>query len=100
MPSTRNINSDLPPKVATITETLPRRGERNVPKRYLKSAEWLEDKDLGTGYYVADDDDEKVFHAIDFNFEALQWGLTTYNIADSNLSLRTTCPCTPYSPHI
>jgi hypothetical protein len=75
MPSTRNINSDFLSNVATIL--VERRGERNVPRRYLKGAEWHEDKYLGTGYYCSDpdSDDPEALTAIEFNFEALQWGL-------------------------
>jgi hypothetical protein len=62
--------------VATSEIFVDRRGERNVPKRYLKDAEWYLDKYLGEGYYVADPDDEDRFCAVDFNFDTLQWGLT------------------------
>jgi hypothetical protein len=76
VPSTRNINSDSQSTVATSVIFVDRRGERNVPKRYLKDAEWYPDKYLGEGYYVADPDDEDRFCAVDFNFDTLQWGLT------------------------
>jgi hypothetical protein len=61
--------------VATIL--VERRGEHNVPRRYLKGAEWHEDKYLGTGYYCSDpdSDDPEALTAVEFNFEALQWGL-------------------------
>jgi hypothetical protein len=62
--------------VATSEVFVDRRGERNVPKRYLKDAEWYSDKYLGEGYYVADPDEEDRFCAVDFNFDTLQWGLT------------------------
>jgi hypothetical protein len=62
--------------VATSVIFVDRRGERNVPKRYLKDAEWYPDKYLGEGYYVADPDDKDRFCAVDFNFDTLQWGLT------------------------
>jgi hypothetical protein len=62
--------------VATSEIFVDRRGERNVPKRYLKDAEWYSDKYLGEGYYVADPDDDDRFCAVDFNFDTLQWGLT------------------------
>ena len=55
---------------------LDRRGERNIPKRYLKEADWTEDRPLGTGYYTADSDDPSVLIPIDFNFKYLQWGCT------------------------
>jgi hypothetical protein len=75
VPSTHNINSDFLSNVATIL--VDRRGERNVPRRYLKAAEWHEDKYLGTGYYCSDTDSEdpEALIAVEFNFEALQWGL-------------------------
>jgi hypothetical protein len=62
--------------VATSEIFVSRRGEQNVPKRYLKDAEWYQDKYLGEGYYVADPDDDDRFCAVDFNFDTLQWGLT------------------------
>ena len=71
----RNINSDF--TLATTTrDYLERRGERNVPKRYLKEADWTEDGPLGTGYYTADPDDPSILIPIDFNFKYLQWGCT------------------------
>jgi hypothetical protein len=75
MPSTRNINSDSLSKVATSVSIVDRQGERNVPKRYLKDAEWYTDKYLGDGYYVADPDNPNTFCAVDFSFNTLQWGL-------------------------
>ena len=71
----RNINSDFT-LAATVLEYLDRRGERNVPKRYLKEANWCEDGPLGTGYYIADPDDPSLLIPIDFNFKHLQWGCT------------------------
>ena len=70
-----NINSDFT-LAATTTEYIDRRGERNVPKRYLKEADWCEDGPLGTGYYIADPDDPSLLIPIDFNFKHLQWGCT------------------------
>ena len=61
---------------ATHLEHIDRRGECNVPKRYLKEADWCEDGPLGTGYYVADNDDPSVLIPVDFNFKYLQWGCT------------------------
>jgi hypothetical protein len=81
-PSNRNINSDLCTTVATtrantITTYVSRRGEQNVPKRYIKEAEWL-DKEYGWGYYTTSNDsaDDDTFIAVDFDFGALQWGVT------------------------
>jgi hypothetical protein len=62
--------------VATSVSIVERRGEQNVPKRYLKDAEWYTDKHLGDRYYVADPDNDDIFCAVDFNFDTLQWGLT------------------------
>jgi hypothetical protein len=50
VPSTRNINSDSQSTVATSVSIVERRGERNIPKRYLKDTEWYTDKYLGDGY--------------------------------------------------
>ena len=75
MPPTRNIKSDLSVTVAT-NDYLPRRGERNVPKRYLKEAEWRTDHLEGDGYYANDSDGNA--HPVDFIFSALQWGLTQW----------------------
>jgi hypothetical protein len=81
-PSNHNINSDLcttvaEPRANTITTYVARRGEQNVPKRYLKGAEWL-DKDYGWGYYTTstDSNDDDTLIAIDFDFGSLQWGVT------------------------
>jgi hypothetical protein len=76
VPSTRNINSDSQSTVATSVIFVDRRGERNVPKRYLKDTEWYTDKYLGEGYYVTDPDKDETFCTVDFNFDTLQWGLT------------------------
>jgi hypothetical protein len=62
--------------VATSVSIVDRRGEQNVPKRYLKDAEWYTDKYLGDGYYVADPDEDDTFCTVDFSFDTLQWGLT------------------------
>ena len=69
----RNINSDFPTLATIHKERLERRGERNVPKRYLKNAEWAKNGPLGAGYYVGDPDDdseEPNIIAVDFNFQA------------------------------
>ena len=70
-----NINSDFTLATTTL-DYLERRGERNVPKRYLKDADWCEDGPLGAGYYIADSDDPSILIAVDFNFKYLQWGCT------------------------
>ena len=70
-----NINSDFTLATTTL-DYLERRGERNVPKRYLKDADWCKDRPLGMGYYIADSDDPSVLITVDFNFKHLQWGCT------------------------
>ena len=70
-----NINSDFT-LAATTLKYLDRKGERNIPKRYLKEVDWCEDGPLGTGYYIADPDDPSLLIPIDFNFKHLQWGCT------------------------
>ena len=55
---------------------LARRGDRNVPLRYIKGAEWVEQKEeqaLSPGYYALNDDSDLV--PIKFDFEAIQWGV-------------------------
>ena len=71
----RNINSDFTLATTTL-DYLDRRGECNVPKRYLKEADWNEDGPLGARYYTADPDDPSILIPIDFNFKHLQWGCT------------------------
>ena len=70
-----NINSDFTLATTTL-DYLERRGERNVPKRYLKDADWCEEGPLSPGYYIADSDDPLILIAVDFNFKHLQWGCT------------------------
>ena len=55
---------------------LARRGDRNVPLRYIKGAEWVErkeDQDLSPGYYALNDNSDLI--PIEFDFEAIQWGV-------------------------
>ena len=75
VPLKRNINSDFT-LAATTLKYLVRRGERNIPKRYLKEADWCEDGTLGAGYYIADPDNPMILILVDFNFKHLQWGCT------------------------
>ena len=70
-----NINSDFT-LAATTLEYLDQRGERNVPKRYLKDTNWCKEGSLGTGYYIANPEDPSILIPIDFNFKHLQWGCT------------------------
>jgi hypothetical protein len=60
-----------------LTAFIERRGECNVPRRYLKDTKWHKDGYLGTGYYCSDPDSKNTagLTAIEFNFETLQWGL-------------------------
>ena len=74
----RVINSDFTLATTTL-DYLERRGERNVPKRYLKDADWCEEGPLGPGYYIADSDDPSILITVDFNFKHLQWGCTHQN---------------------
>ena len=79
VPLGRNINSDLHTLATSNREHLERRGECNIPKRYLKNVEWAKQGPLGVGYYIGDLDDESEepnIIPVDFNFQALQWGLT------------------------
>ena len=75
--SERNINSDLSSTVAPTKEYhLTQRGDRNVPLRYIKGAEWVEcreEQDLSPGYYALNDDSDLI--PIKFDFEAIQWGI-------------------------
>ena len=75
VPLKRNINSDFT-LAATTLEYLDRRGEHNVPKRYLKEAKWSEGGTLGARYYIADPDDPTILIPVDFSFKNLQWGCT------------------------
>ena len=75
IPLERNINSDFA-LAATTLEYLDQRGERNIPKRYLKEADWCEDGTLGAGYYIADPDEPTILILVDCNFKHLQWGCT------------------------
>ena len=75
VPLKRNINSDFT-LAATTLDYLEQRGERNVPKRYLKEADWCEEGTLGAIYYIADPDNPTILIPVDFNFKYLQWGCT------------------------
>ena len=70
-----NINSDFT-LGATTLDYLERRGECNVPKRYLKEVDWCEEGTLGSGYYIAAPNEPLVLIPVDFNFKHLQWGCT------------------------
>ena len=74
--SEHNINPDLFSKVAPTKEYhLFQQGDRNVPLRYIKGAEWVEHKEdqaLSPGYYALNDDSDLI--PVEFDFEAIQWG--------------------------
>ena len=67
---------------STQVRIVDQRGDQNVPKRYLKGARWnpeddISDLPLGPGYYVINPDkDQDDWIPVDFDFDALQWGLT------------------------
>ena len=75
--SEHNINSDLSSTVAPIKEYhLSHRGDRNIPLRYIKGAEWVErkeDQDLSPGYYTLNNDSDLI--PIEFDFKAIRWGI-------------------------
>ena len=78
-PSSRDIKLDL--KVALSYETdiiLEHRGERNVPKKYLKDARWdahaEPDGTINLGYYAQDRGGNYI--PVDFDFNTLTWGTT------------------------
>ena len=68
-----------------------RRGECNVPIRYLKNAHWdahsNPDRTIDLGYYAKDP--EGNYHTVDFDFNSLTWG-TIYR--RSNGKYRLTIP--------
>ena len=77
--SSRDIKLDL--KVALSYETdinLEHRGERNVPKRYLKEARWdahnEPDGTINLGYFAQDHKGNYI--PVDFDFNTLTWGTT------------------------
>ena len=73
-PSEHNINSDLSSKVASTTQLhLSRRGDKNVPLRCLKGAEWFEEGQDFTPSYFATDEDSNLI-PVEFDFSVIQWG--------------------------
>ena len=77
--SSRDIKLDL--KVALSYETditLEHRGERNVPKKYLKEARWdapnEPDGTIDLGYFAQDREGNYI--PVDFDFNTLTWGTT------------------------
>src|ERR1700761_168698 len=78
-PSSRDIKLDLKVALSYKTEiNLEHRGERNVPKRYLKEARWdahnEPDGTINLGYYARDREGNYI--PVDFDFNTLTWGTT------------------------
>jgi hypothetical protein len=77
--STRNIKSNL--TLASRTDSfqqgsrLLRRGERTVPRRYIKSAHWLKVGD-DEGYFAVH---KGVYFPIEFNYEHCYWYCVKYS---------------------
>ena len=77
--SSRDIKLDLAVALSYETDIiLEHRGERNVPRRYLKEARWdahnEPDGTINLGYFAQDRDGN--FIAVDFDFNTLTWGTT------------------------
>ena len=83
---------------STQVRIVDRRGDQNVPKRYLKAARWnpeddISDLPLGPGYYVINPDSDKDdWIPVDFDFDVLQWGLTYQRNADSKFEIYQPAP--------
>ena len=83
---------------STKVRILDWRGDQNIPKRYLKGARWnpednISDLPLGPGYYVINPDPDKDdWIPIDFDFNALQWGLTYQRAADNKFEVYRPAP--------
>ena len=78
-PSSRDIKLDLTVALSYETDiTLDHRGERNVPRRYLKEARWdahnEPDGTINLGYFAQDRDGNYI--PVDFDFNTLTWGTT------------------------
>ena len=76
-PSSHDIKLDL--VVARSYKTniiLERRGERNIPTRFLKNTHWdahnNSDGTIDLGYYAQDPDGN--YHTVNFDFNSLTWG--------------------------
>ena len=77
--SSRDIKLDLTVALSYETDIiLEHRGERNVPKRFLKEARWdahnEPDGTINLGYFAQDRDGNYI--AVDFDFNTLTWGTT------------------------
>ena len=78
-PSSRDIKLDLTVALSYETDIiLEHRGERNVPRRYLKEARWdahnEPDGTINLGYFAQDREGNYV--PVDFDFNTLTWGTT------------------------
>ena len=82
----------------TKVRIVDQRGDQNTPKRYLKGARWnpeddISDLPLGPGYYVINLDNNKDdWIPVDFNFDALQWGLTYQRASDNKFEIYRPAP--------
>ena len=77
--SSHDIKLDLTVALSYETDiTLEHRGERNVPKRYLKEARWdahnEPDGTINLGYFAQDREGNYI--PVDFDFNTLTWGTT------------------------
>src|ERR1700761_7851126 len=78
-PSSCDIKLDLTVALSYETDiNLEHRGERNVPKRYLKEARWdahnEPDGTINLGYFAQDREGNYI--PVDFDFNTLTWGTT------------------------
>src|SRR5579859_6036110 len=81
-----NIRSNLTVASSTgkgkfVYQCLQRRGDRNVPKRYLKTAEWI-DSEGYLGYYVRDLVDKETI-PVEFNHINNSWELVNINLTEN-----------------
>ena len=90
----RDIKLDL--SVAQSNETniiLERRGECNIPRRFLKNVHWdahnNPDGTIDIGYYTQDPNGN--YHAVNFDFNSLMWG-TIYQQSNGKYCLTTLAP--------
>ena len=74
---------------------LSRRGDRNVPKRYLKEAKWNDSRtnELCPGYFAISNEEPTEPVPVEFDFKALQWGLI-YPAKEGGFRLERPAPLT------
>src|SRR5579859_3187093 len=82
----RNIRANLTMASSTgkgkfVYRRLQRRGDRNVPKRYLKTAEWI-DSEGYLGYYVRDIIRKETV-PVEFNHTNCLWELVNWNTTEN-----------------